>query len=105
MCHAIVAALANPDSNRAEMNPPAGLNDVVIDRDVAGALGQVRPDTAFANPHAARAEIVQPGMRQTAILTAAPKPDAITSHVTDLAIFDDNVFCAIRHDNGGNAGL
>src|SRR5262249_4551778 len=94
----IVAAVADPDADAAMMNAPAAMDDAVIDDVVVGRAGRRRrfvPPTA-TDPHAARAEVVQPTALDLVGHAAAVQPDAAQSHVSTLPTHKLKMARAIR---------
>ena len=73
----VVRAVADPHADGAWKDPSAVANDVVVDGDVAGPLGFVRPAMPdLANPHAAGAEVVQVAAPQRAVAASLAEPHA-----------------------------
>ena len=97
----VVAAVADPHADGAAKEPPAGADDVVVDRHALGAFRFAGPDLSLADPHSARTQIVQITLLDPAIAAAAAQPDAVCPDVTDLAPLQGNVPRTVEHHDGG----
>src|ERR1019366_10031081 len=74
---AVSAALGDPDSHTAGINPSA-IEDVVVVHERPARLRHVHLCLAiFAHPNAAGAKIEQAIALDAAILAAAPEPDSV----------------------------
>ncbi|OPZ97833.1 MAG: hypothetical protein BWY71_01475 [Planctomycetes bacterium ADurb.Bin412] len=97
----VVAAVADPDTNRAMVEAGAAVDDAVVHGDVVGLFGRL-PDNPLAHFDAAGTEIVEEGPGDGAVPAAAAEPHAINADMTDFAILERYIPGAVQHDGGGD---
>ena len=84
----VVRGLAEPNSVAAVEDAPPVVDEAVVDFVPFGPLLGTVGETRLAQPHAARAEVVQMALDDAVLLRAAFQPEAVTAGAGDLAALE-----------------
>ena len=77
------------------------LDDVVVDRDVVGYFGYIRPDHGFSDFNSAGSDVENFALFDRAVRAGSPEPNAAHSGVGNLARFEVYVAGKVCLDSGG----